>query len=161
MKNFEPPIRKKNHLEQYDYSTPNAYFITICTHNRENFFWIGQTYASSNFFLTEYGEIAYKGICDISKHYPMISVDNFVIMPNHVHLLLRIQAGNNGRPMAAPTISTVINQTKGSISKQIGFSVWQKGFHDHIIRGENDYLKIWNYIESNPSRWLEDELYQP
>jgi hypothetical protein len=60
--------------------------------------------------------------------------------------------------MAAPTISTAVNQLKGIISKQIGFSVWQKGFYDHVIRGKQDYLEIWNYIDGNPYRWQEDEL---
>ena len=48
---------------------------------------------------------------------------------------------------------------KGTVSKQAGFSVWQKGFYDHVIRSEQDYLDIWNYIEGNPSKWTEDKLY--
>ena len=64
-----------------------------------------------------------------------------------------------GRQMAAPTISTVINQTKGAVSKKAGFYVWQKGFYDHVIRSEQDYLDIWNYIEGNPSKWAEDKLF--
>ena len=61
--------------------------------------------------------------------------------------------------MAAPTFSTVINQIKGVISKKAGFSVWQKGFYDHVIRGEQDYLDVWNYIDGNPGKWAEDKLY--
>jgi len=62
------------------------------------------------------------------------------------------------QPLSAPTISTVINQMKGVISKRIGVSVWQKGFYDHVIRGERDYQEIWNFIEGNPYSWTEDEL---
>ena len=88
----------------------------------------------------------------------MISVDNYAIMPNHIHLLLQIHSDVDGRPMAAPTISTVVNQMKGAVSKEIGHSVWQKGFHDHVIRGEEDYREIWQYIEGNPGKWMEDTL---
>ena len=98
-------------------------------------------------------------VSDIPEYYPAITVDHFVIMPNHIHLLLQINSNTDGRPMAAPTISMIINQTKGTVSKKAGFSVWQKGFYDHIIRSEQDYLDIWNYIEGNPGKWSEDELY--
>jgi len=80
-------------------------------------------------------------------------------MANHVHLLLQIISDNDGRPMAAPTISTIVNQMKGVISKRVGFTVWQKGFYDHVVRGNEDYREIWKYIEGNPSRWTEDKLY--
>ena len=100
-------------------------------------------------------------IYDISRHYPAITVDHAVVMPNHIHLLLQINTDTDGRPMAAPTISTAINQMKGVISKNAGFSVWQKGFYDHVIRNDNDYRDIWNYIEGNPGKWAEDKLYIP
>ena len=63
--------------------------------------------------------------------------------------------------MAAPTISTVINQIKSVASKKVGFPVWQKGFYDHVIRNDNDYRDIWNYMEGNPGKWTEDKLYIP
>ena len=61
--------------------------------------------------------------------------------------------------MSAPTISRVVRLLKGTISKQIGFPIWQKGFYDHVVRSETDYLEIWNYIEGNPGKWAEDKLY--
>ena len=61
--------------------------------------------------------------------------------------------------MIAATISTVVRLMKETVSKQAGFAVWQKGFYDHVIRNDNDYLDIWNYIEGNPSKWTEDKLY--
>ena len=159
---MEWPKRKPNRLTEYDYSTPNAYFITVCTQNRNNLFWTDVSAAidrQENIPLTDLGMIVKQVIHDIPKHYPAISVDHAVIMPNHIHLLLQINTDIDGRPMAAPTISTVINQTKGVISKKAGFSVWQKGFYDHVIRGERDYRDIWNYIEGNPGKWVEDKLY--
>ena len=61
--------------------------------------------------------------------------------------------------MVAPTISTIVQQLKGAVTKQTGTTVWQKLFHDHVIRGEKDYLKIWEYIDSNPVKWEEDCFY--
>ena len=61
--------------------------------------------------------------------------------------------------MAAPTVSMIVNQLKGAVSKQVGFSLWQKGFYDHVVRGEADYREIWQYIQGNPGRWVEDKLY--
>ena len=80
-------------------------------------------------------------------------------MPNHLHLLLRIMSDDSGRPMVAPTISTVVQQMKGVVTKQIGKNIWRRSFHDHIIRNEKDYLKIWEYIDSNPIKWLDDCFY--
>ena len=99
-----------------------------------------------------------KHIEDIPKHYPIVCVDNYVIMPNHIHLLLQIHSDCSGRSVIAPTISTVIRMMKGAASKTVGFSLWQKGFYDHVIRNETDYLDIWNYIDGNPGRWEEDRL---
>lgn len=161
---MELPKRKHNRLREYDYSTPNAYFITVCTKNRKNLFWTNTRETidrPENAPLTELGILVKEIIYDIPGHYPAITVDHAVIMPNHIHLLLRINTDPDGRPMAAPTVSTVINQTKGTISKKAGFSVWQKGFYDHVIRGKHDYLDVWNYIEGNPGKWAEDKLYMP
>ena len=58
--------------------------------------------------------------------------------------------------MTALTIQTVVNQMKGIVTKQAGFSVWQKGFYDHIVRGREDFLEIWKYIDGNPLKWAED-----
>ena len=159
---MELPKRKPNRLTEYDYSTPNAYFITVCTQDRKNLFWTDAGAAidrPEDIPLTNLGMTVEQVIYDIPKHYPAITVDHAVIMPNHIHLILQINTDTDGRPMAAPTISMVVNQTKGAASKKAGFSVWQKGFYDHVIRSEQDYLDIWNYIEGNPSKWTEDKLF--
>lgn len=159
---MELPKRKQNRLTKYDYSTPNAYFITICTKNRKNLFWRDAEIIidrPKNVLLADLGIIVQRSIENISKHYPAISVDHYVIMPNHIHLLLQINTDVSGRSMIAPTMSTVVRLMKGTVTKQAGFSVWQKGFYDHVIRNDNDYRDIWNYIEGNPSKWSEDKLY--
>lgn len=155
--------RKPNRLKNYDYSGNGAYFITICTQNRKSLLWqiVGASIARpSDIVLSPYGEITDKAIQSISEYYPCVYVDNYVIMPNHIHLLLRIDNNINGRPMVAPTISTVIQQMKGYITKKCGGkNIWQKLFHDHVIRNENDYKEIWEYIEHNPEKWKEDCFY--
>ena len=160
---MELPARKPNRLPCFDYSTPGAYFITICEKNHKCIFWrdVGASIARPPIIqLSEYGKIVDAVIREIPAHYPAVSVDHYVVMPNHIHLLLQINTDAYGRPMVAPTISTVVQQMKGVVTKQIGRSVWQKLFHDHVIRGEEDYLKIWEYIDTNPARWKEDCFYR-
>ena len=151
---MELPKRKNIRLKDYNYSQTGAYFVTICVKDRKPILSdvaVGASIARPNEnHLTEYGKIVETAIKDIQNHYSVVSVDNYVIMPDHIHLLLQIRADNNGRPMVAPTINRVIQQTKGVITKKIGFSIWQKSFNDHIVRGENDYKEIWEYIENNP-----------
>ncbi len=159
---MELPNRKPNRLPNFDYSAPGVYFITICTKNKACV--LGQVVGASiarppRVQLTNWGHIVEQAICDIQNHYPAISVDHYVVMPNYIHLLLQINTDADGRAMLAPTISTVIQQLKGVVTKRIGQSIWQKLFHDHVIRGEKDYLKIWEYIEGNPSKWTEDCFY--
>ena len=159
---MELPKRKPNRLSDYDYSSPNAYFITICTDKRRNLFWknVGAIIdRPQDVPLTDLGFIIQRCINEIPQHYPAITLEHFVIMPNHIHLLLQINTGDDGRSMIAPTISTVVRLLKGEVSRQAGFSVWQKGFYDHIIRNDCDYLNIWNYIDGNPGKWVEDKLY--
>lgn len=91
--------------------------------------------------------------------YPFLRVDKYVIMPNHVHLIVLICTDGDGRPQAAPTLGRVLNQFKGAVTKQNGSPVWQKGYHDHIIRNAEDYLRIWEYIDTNPAKWQEDCYY--
>ena len=165
---MEYPERKPNRLKNYDYSNPGAYFITICTCNREEILW--QTVGANNVRplpfdenLSEYGQIVNKYIKYIHEKYKNVSVEKYVIMPNHIHMILMISGNKDGRTMDgrtmfAPTttVSQIIKQFKGAVTKEIGFSIWQKSFYDHIIRNGNDYENIWEYIESNPQNWQED-----
>lgn len=148
------PKRKPARLKEYDYSSAGAYFVTICIKSRKallsDIIVGANTVRPKEIHLTEYGKIVEKAIQDIPKYYSALSVDNFVIMPDHIHLLLQIHSDIDGRPLVAPTIDRVIKQLKGHVTKQIGFSIWQKSFNDHIVRGENDYNEIWQYIENNP-----------
>ena len=158
---MEQPVRKKNRLQTYDYSRNGAYFITICTKNKECILseTVGASIARPAYVrLTEVGVITKEAIEQIPEHYPDIRMEKYVIMPNHVHLLLLIDT-LHGRPMVAHTVSRVIQQMKGSITKRLGRNVFQKSFHDRIIRNDAEYDMIWQYIDTNPLRWEMDCFY--
>ena len=153
---MEHKSRKENRVKWYDYSSAGAYFITVCTKERKNYFWtevgavIGRPY---DFQLSSCGLIVEQAIKNISNAYSMITVDDYIIMPDHIHLLLIIHPDQNGRPMTAPTIGWVVNQMKGYVTRQIGRPIWQKSFFDHIIRDNKDYEFHIKYIRENPLKW--------
>ena len=158
----ELPKRKRNRLENYDYSSCGAYFITVCTLERQNYFWenVGAIIdRPQDVELSTYGKMVDQAIQNIPSSYPALSLESYVIMPNHIHLLVRVCADEYGRPLVAPTMSRVVKQLKGVVSKQAGISIWQKSFHDHIIRNREDYEEHLRYIYENPVRWYYDELY--
>lgn len=158
--NEKLPKRKPNRLMDYDYSQMGAYFITICVKDRKCILWdnyVGAPIGRPQ--LSEVGKAADKSIQNISHIYNGIDIANYIIMPNHIHMIIMIQRSKGGRAMRAPTISTIINQMKGYVTKQIGYSIWQKLFHDHIIRNQQEYDKIYEYIDTNPLKWQEDKYF--
>ena len=151
--------RKRLRLQDYDYSQNGAYFITVCTKGRKQLLSriVGRgAFAAPQVELTECGKIAERYIKSIP------GIDKYVIMPNHVHLIIVI-AENDGAvraPHPTQSISTRIGAMKSLVSKEIGYSIWQTSFHDHIIRTEQDYAEIWQYIDTNPLTWESDCFYQ-
>ena len=131
------PSRKHPRLKEYDYSTPNYYFITICT-------WKKQCLFGAAGSLNARGKIAEHGILQIEKHFPNVRVDHYVVMPNHVHAIIILQDDQ-------ANLTTVVGQYKSYVTRQIhkmepDIQVWQTSFHDHGIRTQAGYEKIWNYI---------------
>jgi REP element-mobilizing transposase RayT len=110
--------------------------------------------------LSEIGEIVENETIQLKGIYDIVDVDCFVVMPNHVHMIIVIlpngRTQSDGRTQFAPTVSRIIKQWKGVITKKVGYPLWQKSFHDHIIRDENEYNRIAEYIENNPANWEED-----
>lgn len=150
------PKRKPNRLEDFDYASPGAYFITICTTNREKMFWsnVGaDIIRPQDIQLSMIGRITEQAILQIPDHYGHISVDKYCIMPDHIHLILYIESEIDGRIISAPTVSTVVGSMKRWVSRQVGRPVWQKSFYEHGIRNQRDYEEIWNYIENNPKKY--------
>ena len=151
--------RKMLRLENFDYSANGAYFITICTKEKSELFWDKAAYVGVDAhidppILSDYGKIAEKYLKNISE------LDCFVIMPNHIHLILIL---NNGTMWASSptqhTVSQIIKSFKTLVTKELGFSLWQRSFHDHIIRNEKEYAVLCKYIAENPVKWENDCLF--
>lgn len=158
------PKRKPIRLPDYDYAGNGVYFVTICTDRRCCLFWadspVGATCGRPpEIRLSTLGEIVEREIGRLSIAYPSMSVDHYVIMPNHIHLLLRI-IRTDGRPQVAPTVSRAVQQFKGAVTKSCGRAIWQRSFYDHVIRDESDYLSRWKYIDENPLKWTKDPYYE-
>ena len=162
---IELPKRKPIRIENYDYSTPGSYFITVCTANREKIFCsdrrgelrspadnvqTGDQRSPLRVELSDIGMIVDNEIKKLNSIYDAVRVDKYCVMPDHIHMILTIGTDDDGRTQFAPTISRVIKQFKGSITKQVGRPIWQKSFYDHGIRNQQDYDEIWKYIENNP-----------
>lgn len=146
-------------LEGYDYGRSGYYFVTICTKNREHFFGMivgGDVLIAPRIELSPIGKIVEDTIATIP------TVDKYVIMPNHIHIVFRIPLQGD-RPMgtSAPTksIPMAVRFLKRDVTMACGFSVWQRGYHDHIIRNDDDYRRIWEYIDTNPAKWKSDCYY--
>ena len=164
--------RKSPRLKEYDYSECGAYFITICTEKRRKILskiadidleTVGEGFPLPQ--LTQYGEVVNKWIKLISEKYPNVAVDYYVIMPNHIHLLLSV-IKEDGREDPSPTVGTVIgwlnyNATKeiNQLRKVTNEKIFQRSFYDHIVRNKMAYEEILKYIYENPLKWQFDELY--
>ena len=140
--------RKSPRIPQYDYATENYYFITICTHNKACIF--GKP---SN--LNYLGKVAEKQILQISQHFSQVRIDKYVVMPNHIHMIL-ILSGTKSH-----NLSQIVGLYKSGVTRQIhragsDIVVWQRSFHDRVIRNQQEYEKFWLYIHGNPGKWDED-----
>ena len=95
---------------------------------------------------------------NINIKYENISVDKYVIMPNHIHLIIFIY-GTMKASSPTKNVQSIVRSLKKMVTKEIGHSIWQRSYHDHIIRGEKDYRKIWEYVDTNVIRWEKDCFY--
>ncbi|MBQ3257285.1 MAG: hypothetical protein IJA67_07720 [Oscillospiraceae bacterium] len=159
--------RKNMRLEGFDYSSPGSYFITICTKHRHKILCDivgGGALDAPSVHLTKIGLVVQKHIERINICYTDVQVDKYVIMPNHVHLLLTIPWKNIEQKKSTPAnaiIPRTISSFKTFVTKEIGYPIFQRSDHDHIVRNEYDYGDIWNYIDTNPRKWQEDRFYEP
>ncbi len=142
------PERKPNRIPYYDYSLPNYYFVTICTHQKQCMF-------GSVEQLNGFGQIAEDYLLQIPSHFPNAIIDKYVIMPNHIHAIIILQDTSIDARRDLPVI---IGQYKAAVSQKLhrampGRIIWQKSFYDRIIRNEKGYREAWQYIDENPVRW--------
>jgi putative transposase len=168
-------------LKGYDYSQNGAYFITICTKNREHHF--GKI-RNGKMILSQCGVLADVFLHEIPNRHDGVELGAFVVMPNHIHLILIINRGEppvvETRPASSPcapvkneimaaispkagSVSVIMGSYKGAVTRhanRLGFpNGWQPRFHDHIIRDEAEYERIYNYIKNNPANWEKDKFY--
>ena len=177
MKMDEPKNRKTTRLKGADYDRNQAVFLTICTKERccvlSRIVGTG-VLDGPQIELTKYGQIADKYIRQLNDFYDDLSVESYVIMPNHIHSMLWAKGAGNG-PLRTPVtdgpswtpVPTVQNSVpsrfvstfKRFCNKEYGVNIWQYRSNDHIIRNRQDYDEHLRYIYENPMRWYYDELY--
>ena len=171
-------------LQSWDYANNGAYFITICTKDRNHFF--GKI-EEGKMNLSQVGVIADLMWFEIKHHAKNIELGEFIVMPNHIHgililngsqennddLLLSASTSSNELPKTIGqqrfqhqgnnTISAIVGSYKSAVTKhanRLGFQfVWQPSFHEHIIRDEQSFERIQNYVANNPSNWNKDKFY--
>jgi len=158
-------------LKGYDYSQVGCYFITICTKDRIN--WFGEI-KNGEMIKSKIGEIAEKCWLEIPSHFPFVGLEEFVIMPNHIHgvIIINDNNGRDAKSCVSTTDMTEYNNKFGPQSKNLssivrGFKIgvknfsnqnkidfsWQGRFYDHIIGNEKELNKIRQYIVDNPLKW--------
>ena len=167
----ELPARKNIRLRGYDYSINGAYEITICTHNREHIWGeiVGATLCgrpNNPHIMVE------KWISETENKFGDIQIDKYIIMPNHIHMIifLRGNDGESGDHAGSPlpriiewfktmTTNEYIRGVKSGIYPAFSKRIWQRNYYEHIIRNDDEYNKIWQYIDKNPAKWTEDKYF--
>ncbi|MAU10378.1 MAG: transposase [Anaerolineaceae bacterium] len=192
MKHHRKHTRRSIRLRHYDYRDPGAYFVTICTYRNHCVFGNVQDDAV---ILSDQGLIAKSIWEQIPTHFSFITLDHFVIMPNHVHGILLIGENANNlhtreQPdtqtdvgaqyivplhqikrsfgsMVAGSLPSIIRTYKAAVTREINrvcntssSKIWQRNYYEHVIRDERDLNRIREYIQTNPSRWAQDEYYR-
>jgi REP element-mobilizing transposase RayT len=180
--------RKSPRCNNWDYSTPGYYFVTICTKNREYIFghivgtglrpvptwWepvptpeskrerVNENKLENPFYpmiLNDYGKIVLQCWNDLPNYYKNCEIDEFVIMPNHVHCIVNLNRyEKNGLSEIVGSLKSFSSRRINELRGVIGTTIWQSRFHDHIIRNDIELYHIRNYIQNNPANWIQDEL---
>ena len=156
--------RKTIRLPGYDYNTPGCYFITLCTKDKAKLLCDIKSPSlvdGAQIIYFPYGTIASEQLEKMAAFYEGITLDKYVIMPNHIHFLLRVEEFSDRKLSTDQNnvVSMFVGTFKRFCNSQYGRNIWQSRSYDHVIRDERDYLKIWNYIDTNPGKWTEDCFY--
>ena len=152
--------RKPNRIPEYDYNQNGAYFVTICTHDRKKVLSdiVGD---DAHIVPKPYGIIAEKYIRNVPQ------IEKYVIMPDHIHMIIRLEngsmwastptnrnVGTDGHIQQKNKIASIVRSIKTLTTKEIGVPIFQRSYYDHVIRNQQDYNEVWEYIESNPQKWI-------
>ena len=157
--------RKRIRLLDYDYSKSGTYFVTVCTTSRAPIFWqdipsVGQGLCPC---LSPRGIIVEEELKALLVRFSTLWIEKYVVMPDHIHVLLTLKRQGQS---PCPTLGAVIGAFKSISTKRInreqgtpGEKIWQARYYEHIVRNEDDFLSICQYIKDNPARWLEEHPY--
>lgn len=162
------PQRKRMRLPKYDYSAAGYYYITACTKDKRCALGtvVGRGILDApQVELSSNGKIVASALTYLEEHMECIHVDKYVIMPNHVHMILAVKCNHTedgASRMPRPTnalIPSFMSSLKRFTNKQSGQMLWQSEYYDHIVRNEKDYLRIWQYTDENPAKWEDDKYF--
>ena len=159
------PVRKHPRLKGYDYNQNGAYFITFCVKDRHEILGnvVGRDAPGAPFVeLSDSGKAVCEEIEKTQECYGGVVIDKYVVMPNHVHIIVFVDRDNGAPGAARPTnalIPTIVTIIKRKTNKAVGFAMWQDSYHDHIIHSEDEYQRIWQYIDENPMNWQKDRYF--
>ncbi len=182
MKSKSNPLRRRAmRLRDYDYSQPGAYFVTICAQHRKCLF---GTIIDGKMQLNEIGQIVVECWNRISQHFPSVELDEYVVMPNHTHGIIRLKIpehiatrrgevsspalNNNSHKdeVPSPTLGRILAYFKYQSTKRInqhrdmqGTRLWQRDYYDHVVRDDPDLQRLRQYIQNNPMKWELDQLH--
>lgn len=166
-KSTRPGTTRRIRMEGYDYTSPGYYFITICTYDRQHLF--GRI-ANESMQLTLVGQMLEDLIPESEQRFSTISIDSYVVMPNHIHLMvgLAVRMSDEGH---VDNLSDIVRWIKDASVRRHSLGVknhgwdtyqgrlWQKGFHDHIVRNEQELETLRRYIATNVESWEKDEFH--
>ena len=189
--NMENANRKQNRLPDYDYGQEGSYFVTLCTHNRARLFEMELPTVGNDLCVVPYNDpcvvpdndlcvvpdnesgtahrpcptvenqIIHKWIKETENKFPNVTIDKYVVMPDHLHLIVTIKERHAGRSLPdvmrffkTMTTNEYIRGVKDGTLTPFGGKLWQKSYYDHVIRNQQDYSEIWGYIENNPTKWI-------
>ena len=168
---MEHKPRKNIRLKEHDYNSAGSYFITFCVQNKKKILshiHVGALHEAPEIELTQYGKAVKDVIETVEKRFG-VTVDRYIIMPNHIHIIITIieceeRAIHESPLRGRSVISKVIGYIKMNSSKMIHninpeIIIWQRSYYDHIIRNEADYIEKSDYIINNPAKWVEDEYF--
>lgn len=159
---MDKPIRKLPRMRGFDYTHEAVYFVTICSHEHKHIFGNVSKIGDKYFFIpSRIGDLVEENFFRLPERFPEFSLIHFSLLPNHLHFLTKKNKTDSDN---AKSLSELVGAFKSLSDRAVRnempkIRIWQKSFHDHIIRSEKDFQTHWLYIEENVNRWNEDEYF--
>ena len=159
-------------MPHYDYSQGGVYFCTLCVHHTHRHKNLLAKVENGIARLNRFGAIVESCWFDVPNHRPYVQLDDSVVMPNHAHLVLIVDAPLQNKdyvarfgPQPADSLATIVGAFKAAVTRDIRAlrgeetHVWQPRFHDRVVRSEEELIRIRRYIELNPANWQQDRCH--